>query len=1078
MKNIVYTFCLLLSANLLHAQLGVNPNVVMTGQSLTVTFTDPVGRFSTGSPCSGITASNVTFEKPGGTSFQPSAVTIKTPAKMEAQVNIPGAADLGLYNITFSGGCPLACTNCFTVQNTPPPVDLRITLLQTVFPTVSGGSLNFRIRYYNDSFTPVNGTIKFAYDSRLIYNSSSVTPTSHNLLDTLTWSVGSIPAQSFGTIWAYFTVPSPVITTTTYNTTALILPVSTDLDPADNTADTDVTVTGSSTPTLFVDPDNGNQAQSLNVRFTSPSITFGGASSTCGSLSPADVIFTAPSGTYSFQASAVNIINPDTAQVTIDIPFGAPLGAYDVVAGTGVCEISCADCFTVNSVPPGPNLLLTLSGSPAVVKGEEATYTIQYKNIGTTTINNSYLKISRDPQFRYLTSSIPYSALATDSIAWNLGTLSPGASGTIVLKGRYDGNNYGSLLRTITTLYPVSGDIVPANNADTLDQLIKKATLLVLPDTGETSQTLAVKFTGATVNFMAASSCTDPSNIRFTHESSAFSFNPVATNLISSDTLAATLGIPSNSLLGYYDVEFLSGCPVKCENCFFVEPDTVVTGDDLAVYLTAITSARPGYNVSYQITYQNKGSDTADVDLRLGFDGNLNYQNSVPVHDNQVADTLYWTIQDIEPGTYGSVQVNFDLPASVPLSTGLISAAYIEPLTGDLDPSDNVDTLVQVVTGSYDPNDKQVTPDGFIPLGFDELTYVVRFQNTGTAAADKVVIVDTLSASLDVSTFRTVAASHGYSYELLQGSPAVVRWTFLDINLPDSTTDWLGSQGFVRYEISPVSGLKIRDSILNAADIYFDFNAPIRTNTAANYLFDCDSLANFEIAVTDLCVGDTIFAYYSGFGATGIYWDLSGELLDSIQDLNALWEQGGSYTLNLTASNAFCSDLQSVPVEVNDPPVPLITVTGDQLVSSVSDSIRWYFNGTLLSGATNDTLIAEENGWYYVSHLSEEGCESISDSVEITIIGIRSYQAAGQLSIYPNPAKGKLKVQAMTGEVSSAEMEVYHITGRLVMKQQLNFENAGQSVEVDLTHLTSGVYLFKFNSGPKPVLIRVVVLND
>jgi hypothetical protein len=48
--------------------------------------------------------------------------------------------------------------------------------------------------------------------------------------------------------------------------------------------------------------------------------------------------------------------------------------------------------------------------------------------------------------------------------------------------------------------------------------------------------------------------------------------------------------------------------------------------------------------------------------------------------------------------------------------------------------------------------------------------------------------------------------------------------------LPDSTTNELASNGFVRYRIEQNEGNVSGDVIYNAADIYFDFNAPIRTN--------------------------------------------------------------------------------------------------------------------------------------------------------------------------------------------------------------------------------------------------------
>jgi hypothetical protein len=52
--------------------------------------------------------------------------------------------------------------------------------------------------------------------------------------------------------------------------------------------------------------------------------------------------------------------------------------------------------------------------------------------------------------------------------------------------------------------------------------------------------------------------------------------------------------------------------------------------------------------------------------------------------------------------------------------------------------------------------------------------------------------------------------------------------------LPDSTTDYEGSMGYFQYRIKPLSNLPLGTQIENTAYIYFDYNAPIITNTTQN----------------------------------------------------------------------------------------------------------------------------------------------------------------------------------------------------------------------------------------------------
>jgi hypothetical protein len=57
---------------------------------------------------------------------------------------------------------------------------------------------------------------------------------------------------------------------------------------------------------------------------------------------------------------------------------------------------------------------------------------------------------------------------------------------------------------------------------------------------------------------------------------------------------------------------------------------------------------------------------------------------------------------------------------------------------------------------------------------------------------------------------------------------------FPNIMLPDSATDPEGSIGYITFTANLKDGISVGDEINNFADIYFDFNDPIRTNTAKN----------------------------------------------------------------------------------------------------------------------------------------------------------------------------------------------------------------------------------------------------
>jgi len=159
-------------------------------------------------------------------------------------------------------------------------------------------------------------------------------------------------------------------------------------------------------------------------------------------------------------------------------------------------------------------------------------------------------------------------------------------------------------------------------------------------------------------------------------------------------------------------------------------------------------------------------------------------------------------------------------------------------------PQDDADPVIDIyceeVSGSYDPNDKRGYPNGVTNMNYiqpnQQLQYVIRFQNTGTDTAFTVVIRDTLDLDLNIFTVTPGVSSHNYEFRMY--GPRVLEWTFNNINLPDSTTNSVGSNGFVTFHVEQNPNLSPGTVITNDADIYFDFNDPITTNTTIHRIYE------------------------------------------------------------------------------------------------------------------------------------------------------------------------------------------------------------------------------------------------
>ncbi|HZG00955.1 MAG TPA: T9SS type A sorting domain-containing protein, partial [Chitinophagales bacterium] len=262
---------------------------------------------------------------------------------------------------------------------------------------------------------------------------------------------------------------------------------------------------------------------------------------------------------------------------------------------------------------------------------------------------------------------------------------------------------------------------------------------------------------------------------------------------------------------------------------------------DLKVVITPLDNVIPGFLSWYEIKCMNVGSLAAAGDLSFVKPDSLEFASFVmsPTYFN--GDTATWTNLLLQPNSHFVSYAYLVAPVNLTLGTDVISSAFVVTAGGDdFEPNDSA-SVTQTVVGSFDPNDKAVSPPGTAPNGainpddVKTLTYTVRFQNTGTWYATNVILIDTLSAHLDWNSIKINDASHTYTAQL-NDTTGVLTFFFTNIMLPDSNTNEPESHGYVQFEMNLDPTLALGTVIENFVDIYFDFNEPVRTNTVVNTL--------------------------------------------------------------------------------------------------------------------------------------------------------------------------------------------------------------------------------------------------
>jgi uncharacterized repeat protein (TIGR01451 family) len=143
---------------------------------------------------------------------------------------------------------------------------------------------------------------------------------------------------------------------------------------------------------------------------------------------------------------------------------------------------------------------------------------------------------------------------------------------------------------------------------------------------------------------------------------------------------------------------------------------------------------------------------------------------------------------------------------------------------------------------------------------YQKIEYIVNFQNTGTAPAVNVVILDELASDLEEGTFTFLGSSHPC---IVTRTGKNVNYKFSNIMLPDSTNDEPNSHGFVKFTIDAKNGLAAGYKILDEAAIYFDFNEPVITNESEITFIDVNSID--EVVKTNVIVAPNPMSDYAMF---------------------------------------------------------------------------------------------------------------------------------------------------------------------------------------------------------------------
>lgn len=128
--------------------------------------------------------------------------------------------------------------------------------------------------------------------------------------------------------------------------------------------------------------------------------------------------------------------------------------------------------------------------------------------------------------------------------------------------------------------------------------------------------------------------------------------------------------------------------------------------------------------------------------------------------------------------------------------------------------------------------------------------------------------------------------------------------------------------------------------------------------------------------------------------------------------------------------------------------------TGSSLAVSPTVTTTYSVTGTATTNCSNSSLVT----------LSVSACTGIGQVVN-----------TGVYSIFPNPTSGKLTIEMGVSNATVIHAEVVDASGKLVLRQQLNFNVSETSQIVNISGFANGLYFIKLtNAENKTEVIKVI----
>lgn len=255
-------------------------------------------------------------------------------------------------------------------------------------------------------------------------------------------------------------------------------------------------------------------------------------------------------------------------------------------------------------------------------------------------------------------------------------------------------------------------------------------------------------------------------------------------------------------------------------------------------------------------------------------------------------------------------------------------------------------------------------------------------------------------------------------FSLLAQCPFDPTVTPSNLILCPGSTDTLWTQSYDAYQWyqdnSLLSGATNQFYVVNSSGSYYSVAATLDTCTEESpqvlvdgwafllpFVIHSGDLGYYdpELGATILCQGDTLILTLGNPYNTNVQWYDNGDSIAGATENDLLVTESGIYTA--CGAPDVCPEFIQCGLDIAVlvmSPTPVITQSNDTLFSNIAaDSYQWYYNGNIITGATNSFYVPTATGEYSVGVTDPFGCNGASVPYFFTATSIATPQNSFEL---------------------------------------------------------------------------------